>query len=84
MQKVFRCDHKRRYSDEFAARAAAQHSIRTIGDVLILYVYHCTECRGWHLTKRVSDFRFAVTLAELIPFDSHQDALDQGAYHGTA
>lgn len=59
------CANKRRYSDEFAARAAAQHVI-TVDSPERLWVYQCEFCRGWHLTSRKQGRRWLVTANELI------------------
>ena len=45
------CRAKRRFSDELAARAAALVRIGT-GAIATLWVYRCTQCRGWHLTSK--------------------------------
>jgi hypothetical protein len=64
---VRNCLNKRRYSDEFAARAAAQASIKRHGNAQALWVYQCTECRGWHLThKNQKTRRTMVTSMELV------------------
>lgn len=39
------CLNKRRFSDEFAARAVGMDLPHTA------YVYRCSNCQGWHLTK---------------------------------
>lgn len=51
-KKVVNCIAKRRFSDEPAARVGAQFAINTYQLVDRLYVYHCAECRGWHMTRR--------------------------------
>jgi hypothetical protein len=43
------CEGKRRYSDEFGARAAGQ-CLQDENQVK-LYMYPCKLCLGWHLTK---------------------------------
>jgi hypothetical protein len=43
------CEGKRRYPDEYVARAMAQ--IQQELNSLPLYFYPCKICRGWHLTK---------------------------------
>lgn len=43
------CEGKRRYSDEFGARAAGQ--CLEVENSVKLYMYPCEVCRGWHLTK---------------------------------
>lgn len=44
------CEDKRRYPDEFVARASGQWSKAQSGEEK-LYIYRCRLCRGWHLTK---------------------------------
>ena len=43
------CESKRRFSDEYGARAAGQ--ITGEEKQLKLYIYPCDLCRGWHLTR---------------------------------
>lgn len=57
VEKLLRaCRSKRRFSDDFAARAVA------LTKEPPLYVYQCPHCNGWHLTskeggkKRRADF----------------------------
>ena len=47
------CKSKRRFTDELAAKKAAdllelQHNEK-------LGVYNCDRCGGWHLTRRTTD-----------------------------
>lgn len=44
------CTSKARYSDEYGARAAGLLYQEWTGTKL--YLYPCSECRGWHLTKQ--------------------------------
>lgn len=44
------CESKQRYSDEFGVRAAGL--VYQAKAKFKLYIYPCTVCRGWHLTKR--------------------------------
>lgn len=44
-----RCDGKRKYGTEAAARAALRRMRRTCIDVFRLRVYHCTRHNGWHV-----------------------------------
>ena len=45
------CESKVRHPDELVARAAAAHRIAANRNADRLYVYRCTVCRGWHLTR---------------------------------
>ena len=45
------CLSKRRYPDELTAHAAGAYSKEASGFVGALFVYQCTYCRGYHLTK---------------------------------
>jgi len=52
------CLSKTRYSDEYTARAGAFHLFEAPETVRHkdglppkLWVYKCTNCRGWHMTK---------------------------------
>ena len=65
---TFNCQKKRRFSDEFAARAAAQERLQQIGQKDGLSVYHCPLCTGWHLTSRKGAPRyFRVTDTDVYP-----------------
>lgn len=44
-----RCSHKNRYCDEATARAMG--ITQSIASGYKIYVYPCTICKGWHLTK---------------------------------
>lgn len=48
--KVEGCQKKKRYSDEFAARASGV--CRMTAEGVRLYIYQCNYCRGWHLTRK--------------------------------
>jgi hypothetical protein len=54
------CRSKRRHPDEITARCAAQAAIQT-HKLMWLFVYQCSECRGWHLTKRAQKGGHKVT-----------------------
>lgn len=43
------CEGKRRYPDEFVARAVGQCFQER--NQVKLYLYPCGLCRGWHLTR---------------------------------
>lgn len=62
------CQKKRRFSDEYAARAAAQERLQIMGMVDGLSVYRCPHCKGWHLTSQKGAVRyFRVTDTEVYP-----------------
>ena len=64
----FNCSKKRRFSDEFAARAAAQERLQQLGEKDGLSVYRCPLCCGWHLTSSKTAPRyFRVTDTEVYP-----------------
>ena len=46
------CKRKRRFADEFAARAQGMHELEVDKFIGQLYVYKCQWCRGWHLTRQ--------------------------------
>lgn len=47
------CLKKRRFPDEYVARAVAQETLGDpASDVDHLFVYRCPNCRGWHLTHK--------------------------------
>lgn len=48
-QIVSGCTGKNRYSDEYGCRASGQIQEAISG--VKLYLYRCSLCRGWHLTK---------------------------------
>lgn len=66
-RKVVVCHRKRRFTDEFVARAAAQIELEqrhvTIDK---LWVYRCHECSGWHLTSKAKSRKSMVTLDNLV------------------
>lgn len=56
------CYAKRRYCDEFAARAVGMELVEE-GKHESMSVYHCQVCGGWHLTtkqngKQANVFRY--------------------------
>lgn len=55
------CRSKRRHPDELTARAVAMHAIEQRKEVRRLYVYHCRECNGWHLTRSYNGIGNLVT-----------------------
>lgn len=57
------CDSKNRYPNEATARAAGLHQLeRNMRDpVHMLWVYYCSSCRGWHLTRRDNGRKARVT-----------------------
>lgn len=62
------CIKKRRFSDEFAARAACQERLQQLGQKDGLSVYHCPHCNGWHLTsKRGAPRYYRVTDTDVYP-----------------
>lgn len=52
-KRQINCLNKRRYPDEFSARAGAMHAVGTYRRVEELHVYKCVICGGWHLTRQV-------------------------------
>lgn len=65
---VRNCQAKRRFSDEFAARAAAQERLQQLGQKDGLSVYRCPLCAGWHLTsKKKAPRYFRVTDTDVYP-----------------
>lgn len=65
---VRNCQKKRRFSDEFAARAATQSRLQEIGQKDGLSVYRCPLCAGWHMTSNKRSARYwRVTDTEVYP-----------------
>lgn len=65
---VRNCEKKRRFSDEFAARAACQERLQQLGQKDGLSVYRCPLCAGWHLTSRKGQPRYyRVTDTDVYP-----------------
>lgn len=62
-QRTRMCSGKNRWADELSAVAGAIHSLERHKDSPELYVYHCPECKGWHLTKRPQAGQQPITLA---------------------
>ena len=54
------CQRKHRWPDEMSARAGALHSLE-ITDTKKLWIYRCSICRGWHLTKLFTEAHLRVT-----------------------
>lgn len=70
---VHNCEKKRRFSDEFAARAAAQERLQQLGQKDGLSVYRCPLCAGWHLTSKKNPGRYwRVTDTEVYPTVPHR------------
>jgi hypothetical protein len=65
--RVFNCLQKRRFSDEFGARAAAQERLQQLGWKDGLRVYRCPECHGWHMTSQKGKAYFSVTDTSVYP-----------------
>jgi hypothetical protein len=63
--RVRTCRAKRRYSDQFAARAGAAGEIDA-GRASRLWIYHCRECQGWHLTSKDQGRAWLVTKDALV------------------
>ena len=62
---VLTCRSKKRYSDEFAARACASLTCEH-WNLPAAGVYHCPECKGWHITTNKKERRARVTATELV------------------
>lgn len=45
------CQQKRRFGTEKQARDAADHQM-LVRDDIVLSVYRCELCGGWHLTRQ--------------------------------
>lgn len=58
------CDGKKRYADEYAARASGTLCMQKYGSEHQLYFYRCRHCRGYHLTKAEQPPFFAVDYLE--------------------
>jgi hypothetical protein len=56
------CESKKRYADEYAARAAGCRHM--VGGAQQLFIYKCKLCRGWHLTRRGQPPYFAADYLE--------------------
>lgn len=64
-KNVANCQKKRRYSDEFAARAGAQYFC-VVRAVARVWVYPCPCCRGWHFTRKPKARKYLVTEQQLL------------------
>lgn len=73
-QVILNCENKRRFSDEFAARAAAQERLQKIGQMDGLGIYRCPHCKGWHLTSRTVPRYFRVTDTDVYPKLTEENA----------
>lgn len=63
---VLACSNKRRWCDEFAARAGAMDAINRYRVADRLWIYNCSYCRGWHLTKSNCGIDYMVTGSLLV------------------
>lgn len=45
------CHRKRKYDSRGEAKSSANEQLNRCG--IVLRVYQCPTCRGWHLTKRL-------------------------------
>jgi hypothetical protein len=54
------CERKKRYADEWAARAQGSHQLEEDKFIGMLYVYKCKWCRGFHLTRQELRYEDAV------------------------
>lgn len=70
-QRVVNCRKKRRYSDEFAARAGAQLFLEQVGDNAI-GIYRCDQCGGWHMTHHAAR-KLRVTREDLFLQPSYKE-----------
>lgn len=61
------CIKKRRYSDEFAARAAGQSLLQQKGQKDGVGIYRCPHCDGWHLTSKRRPAYWTVTDTNVYP-----------------
>ena len=59
---VLNCRNKRRYSDEFTARAGVQSFLQyEANENDRAWIYRCTECGGWHMTSKSNGRKWMVT-----------------------
>jgi hypothetical protein len=63
-RKNLRCVAKRCFPDEITARVAGMVSIQERKRVSKLWIYQCTDCQRWHLTKQDHGRRWLVTAEE--------------------
>lgn len=68
---VATCNKKRRYSDEYAARAAAQILCQQTQQPRA-GVYPCELCRGWHVTSDAAR-KYRVTADDLFLNPSYKE-----------
>ena len=52
-REIITCNQKKRYSDEFVARAVGA-SLSVQFSTAELYMYKCSNCRGYHITRQNS------------------------------
>lgn len=66
-QRVVNCENKRRYADEFTARAGTSHYLEAEQKKLDhLWIYRCRECGGWHMTSKNQGPRWKITRDEVM------------------
>lgn len=58
------CGSKKRFADEYAARAVGTKAMERNVDQEQLYFYPCQHCRGYHLTRRARPPYYAVDYLE--------------------
>ena len=51
------CKRKVKYDNFIAADNARRHAMQSVKKKLLLYVYQCPDCDGWHLTKMMQKKR---------------------------
>lgn len=62
------CTSKRRYPDEYVARAAAQIVCDTgAAKRGAMWIYPCEFCRGWHISNTKSGYARKVTSEHIVP-----------------
>lgn len=65
-QRWRQCERKHRWPDELMARAGALHVLEAWG-LPRMYIYKCSLCNGWHLTKLFTASHLKVTLENPCP-----------------
>lgn len=58
------CEKKRRFSDEFSARAGVMGHLSNRADVPALWIYKCGFCLGWHMSSKPTSRKNKVTKDE--------------------
>ena len=64
-QEVLNCQAKRRYPDEYTARASALFALSENWRAPALWIYRCPHCKGWHLTSLKKANRMKITREEM-------------------